>query len=887
MPVVVQQTRRTTPTFNGLYPGGVAPDWLLGNVSNYFKTELLVRVGQFKVSQGDAPITLDCPQGDTQTRVSLFDGTWSDEGIGEGDTVNLLAAFEDRNNPGNPYVISGGATTVLDVSADGKTITCSIAIKDFGGVNNVGSGALFPTPLVQGQTDGRVRVWVVKTPDVKVSEVEYNLLANSDKSSNSMNSIIDGSVNKFKSDIFDPQVISTNTLTQLGFKSGGAIKSVDITTIPSVIAPNGFYTQGEFVPDLDGNPTTFQVQQYLEYALFRVEIISMIWGLEEDVTNFDDNTPPSWFNDVNCLGDNFTLRFFNDNTNTNKVVVNNLNSPVTQLDGNTGWVNENYNGRPVPYTLVSTDYYNVLGTPINFVDYGNQTKVDTVINNPNHTGSSRYTIAVFHLPNELTQNEYSYLNNTFANTPIYNNAFDGVDTTGYFLEAGLYGIQTGFEGIFGERMDISDIAITDLGSDNIQISFRTIPNSNYFNYFDSEPEDNRRLLILIGVQDWDEQQDTNQATQIVAGYDEMIFVPIPVGEYPYMSNTFLELPVDKTATGATECIGFVEDLWLTKTRFQIDLTSGIVFNSIIPTIELINSTTGEVVELDKFEIDLTSQPTDGSGIQQFNINQSGRFITSSTNDKNILVVERLTSDDVPPFYHYGLNFPFRLRYEDWISRPNIPNELVDIAQANNGMNNDWAWLQQTPWELKLSIYSNTTKLGETALYKNSYPITIKDYFEQGLDAYQEFRHFEESTGNPLYIGNFAGIDQNAILEFGITRVQVDTILNTGVYPASGIYSWIDIQVDEGSGFKSVRTLSSIYEGEPSDPLKPTGGNGNLLELVLVNTTTLRSIVLIDPSLLENAINYRITCRIGCSEGNILPTLPSGSPYDSQYNNKYL
>ena len=125
----------------------------------------------------------------------------------------------------------------------------------------------------------------------------------------------------------------------------------------------------------------------------------------------------------------------------------------------------------------------------------------------------------------------------------------------------------------------------------------------------------------------------------MVGYDQMIYLPIPVGEYPYMSNTYYELPVDPdTETGATELIGFVEDLWLSKVKFQIDLTSGVVFNSLIPTIELINDSTGQVVELERVEIDLTSQPTDGTGIQQFNITRAGRFITKADNDKNILSV---------------------------------------------------------------------------------------------------------------------------------------------------------------------------------------------------------------------------------------------------------
>lgn len=885
MPVVVSQTRRLNPYFNSLFPGGVEPDWLIGGISDYQKTELLVRVGQYVVSSGNAPITIDCPEGATQSEIGLFDGTWTDQGIGLDDSITVKILVQDKSAAAS-FLTNTYNVTVLGISSDKKKILVNAAIKNFNN-DNVGSGAIFgSTPRQENFQEGYVRAWVVKDPEVTALEFEYNMLSNFDKDSNSMASIIEGSTNRFSINGIDPGTSAILDLVQEGYKSGGAIKWVKVEAIPNGGDPNGYYQSGDNVPDLDGSSTAYNVPLHLKESLFRVEIISMIWGLEQDIDNFDTNTPPEWFNDDNALTDNFTLRFYNNYTDTNSFLTNDLNNPSTQKNATTGWQGENYNGRPTPYTLVSTNHYNILGTPVSFIDFGNETKTDIVINNPNHSSSTRYGISIFHLPNELDQNLNSYLNNTFANTPIYYNDFSGTDSTGFFTQFGTYSTVNGFEGADGQRIDLSQIDVTDLGSYNIQISFRTTPNTQYFDYFDQQPEDDRRLLVLINVQDWDRQQDTNRATKIVGAYGEMIFNPIPIGEYPYMSNTFLELPLDPDTTGATELIGFVEDLWMAKTKFQIDLASGIVFNSIIPTVELINSVTGQVVELERVEIDLTSQPTDGTGIQQFNITQPGRFITSSTNDKNILQVQRIPLDDVPPFYHYEMRFPLRIRYEDWIENPNIPNDLVDILEANNGLNNDWYWLQQNNWELKLSVYSNVSRLGEPGLYKNVYPMLVKDYF-QGLDAYQEYRAYD-SLGNPLYQGvNSNGIDINAIKENELTTFEADTILNTGVYPASGIYAYVDIQVDQGSGYKSVRTLSTVYEGEPSDPLKPTGENLNLLYLVLVNPTTLRARFLVEESLLASGFEFRITKRIGCSTGNKLPILPDGSPYNEKYNNKYL
>ena len=153
MPVSVQQVRRTTPLFTGLYPGGVAPDWLLGNVADWKKTELLVRVGQFKESSGNSPITIDCPYGATQSEIGLFDGTWSDEGIGFGDSITIYTIQQEVSVAAN-YVTTATACTVLGVSSDKKKILLDTIIQDAGG-NNIGAGAIFPTPRQEGISRGK------------------------------------------------------------------------------------------------------------------------------------------------------------------------------------------------------------------------------------------------------------------------------------------------------------------------------------------------------------------------------------------------------------------------------------------------------------------------------------------------------------------------------------------------------------------------------------------------------------------------------------------------------------------------------------------------------------------------------------------------------------
>jgi len=197
-------------------------------------------------------------------------------------------------------------------------------------------------------------------------------------------------------------------------------------------------------------------------------------------------------------------------------------------------------------------------------------------------------------------------------------------------------------------------------------------------------------------------------------------------------------------------------------------------------------------------------------------------------------------------------------------------------------------LQQGDWSPRYAVLSTVDQLGTVLTYKNAYPIVIKDYFEQGLDAYTEIRHYNNTTNASLYNGVIDGLDDNNIVDNDLTRVEIDYVLNSGVFPADGIYAEVNFEVFEGGGYKTMFTISTEYDPLQNNPLKGTGNNGLRLELVSVAADRIRSICLIDSSFISgSATKYKVSGRIGCSEGNILPPIPTGTPYNSKYNTKYL
>lgn len=889
MAIRIAEVRREVPQFEGQ-----TTPHLIGNVNNWVKTSINIQCYSLFQSSLTTPIEVSCNSAGS-TRVKLLNGTWKDEGFAVGDEVYGDLKLTDLS-PGSTQETrnwnNGPTAQIIWISPDGTIAEFDDGINgDGSGLDYLGENKIFPTSRQEDYQTGWDKAYFYKSQAWDAMEFFHNLIPNNEKDGKSLSSIIDGSQTRFSFNGLDASVSTQFDMTQLGFKSGQAIKSVKVKAIPNGGDPSGIYNiPGTPLPDIDGNPTDQLVQPGQVISVFIVEIIHKIVGIEEDLTNLDNNEAPEWFFDNNALGDNFLIKCYPQYSNQNIYVASSMDATLTKVDGNTGWKGENYNGRPTPYSIDSVEYFNVLGTQIASLDYGNESIVNIVINNPNHTSDYIYTLDFQYLPNNSDQyknNPYSYLQNTFQNSPVINNDFDGVDVTGLFKEGGPVPLATGQTHPDGGRMDFKTIQVTDIGGGQVLLSFRTNPNNEFFSYFDDQPTDNRRFVITVGVNNPnDTPEDSDSTTLEVHG--DMNYVPIPAGQYPGMTNLYNELPVSPSLNGATTCIAFPEDLWLAQTRFTINPSLGITVKKMKPTIELFNTVTGLYFDLDSVEVNLQNQPIDGLGIQQINHNGTRGFLTIAAHDKNWMNILRVPSDDVPPEYAYLMQFGFRIRYEDWILNSNIPGDFFDSNELNNGFNNFWTWLQQGDWVIRYTVYTTIDRAGEEVLYANSYPIELNNYFEV-LPITPECRHYNNADNSSLFIGvDGDGEDVNSILGTGITRIEQDYQLDVGVFPVSGIYAECNLEVYHGGGYKSMWTLSTEYQGETTNPLKPTGNNGVFLELVLVAPDRLRAICLLDPSFLTGAsVNFKVSGRIGCSTGNKLPLLPPSGLYSDHYNNKYL
>ena len=268
------------------------------------------------------------------------------QGFREGDTINLKA-------------------TVLNVSSDPPTLASNYNTPHT--INSILGNVIEVTPNLQTH---RTYIWpsernerqyhtvsIYSTKQFSSFDITYNQLINSSLNSPTLNSVFDGSESGFKAENVVVGVVSPVTMSPIGNLSGHGIKTSTIEWVST---------------DADGF-----------HQNYKIKMLVLVGGVFDNILNFQSNTLPDWFDNNECLTDNFRIRAFESFNDPNTFVSNKLE--YTALDGNTGWFNEIFNNTEiVTDSIVSVDY-EVSGNPVTSIDYTQPTDVTIVYENSSFT----------------------------------------------------------------------------------------------------------------------------------------------------------------------------------------------------------------------------------------------------------------------------------------------------------------------------------------------------------------------------------------------------------------------------------------------------------------------------------------------------------------------
>lgn len=804
-------------------------DWLLGNVGDWQTLTLTCKFAIEKLFTQSKPLMLE----NTGSELVLGDGTnWQDYGFDLGDTIQISVRIRGITNDGALQWTINPIISKQIILIQGDRITLNSAL-----TNDI---TMLPTEqMVEGGKHvwDNVKIYTDKKP--QGAEIMYGHLKNSEADNANLASFIDGTTTRIIARYMHT-LTGWQNMEFIGLQSGMSLRSARWI--------------------FDGKKGTHTYT-------YRFEIEFMISSFFEDLSNFETMTAPSQVFDGESVTDNFEVIGFPEWNNPNTQIKS--DKKATKRLGNTGWFNENFNGLNNEFTILSVEYTDVISnTPTQRLSYGSETKVKAVISGVQNlaNGLTKLGIGFILLPEREDLHKEKL---TPFQQNLYVNTAGGI-ATGIFTPSTTPSptIYTGFTNVAGQSMNVRNVHFYISGGNLVYEAIYS-PTAGFSNFIDGLDETDRNYALWISVGDRVEVTNFADRVSLLLDYNYMgLYVP-PVGEWQPMSIGFLEHPYSDTGENGIiregECGDFrVEDDLLTVIPFKIDITKA------LPTkmefvIEVENLVNGQKYELQRYAVDLTGYPMDGAGVPQWDYDQIRGFKLEDGNNKNWVKIKRDPTNDDGNNKAYKAYYAFKIRWEDWIIRTGVPNDFFDLNSENNGFNNDWfQYLDETDWVTQFTVYTYAPLNGNAVKYVNEKRFTFKDY-DQNDTVDTEWSILRESDGTslPITIDPITGKPLGILLEGEQVRLQCKYIKNTGTFaPVNMYYGTLCIEVDKGAGQFEFRQLSTVWGSETDNPLIPLAGETKTKKTAIGYNEILLE-CLVEPSLLQEAIRYKLSSRLGC------------------------
>ena len=810
----------TKRQYNEIFTDGDT-DWLLGNVGDWQTLKLTVEAAIEFLPTISEPVQVD---GGRRAFVLTNGKHWGDFGFDPGMRMRIHWKKHQYNDADGTTKVFNMSDTFPIINVSGSVMEVSNWLENYFD-GNTSIPADFGTDKI---TD--VRMFVDQPPEG--CRVKYVHLTNENFDTNQLASFVDNSLPEFVRPNVNNGGSAWMPMEAVGTQSGMSIRKMEIKNL------------GKKVFTLN----TYQ---------FEIQIQFMISSLFEDPATFETMTIPSYLTGDGSLTDNFKIEFFPEWNNPNTMIQNDLD--WTLRKGNTGWFNENFNELNNDFNVKSIQYFDENGNVVDTMDFATPTKVKAVIGGvPNLNNQTECGFGFAWIPVEETD----YKN---KKTPLYQNLFiqSGSISDGFPLDVNHPATYIG-AGVDGASMDATNVKFTKFGNDIIfEATF--IPNGAFFSKFDAKDENDRNFVLWVSVADGKLTRNFSDRVSLLLDHGQMAKNIPPAGNYPFIDNAFIEHPQPENVVGEVVLEGIVQDDILCRMPFRIPKDGSVTFNQMSFGVESFNIGTGADFALEKFDIDLNVFPVAG-GIQQFDFDQSRGFKLNPGNNKNWVKIKREPGLDTTDFAGYMAYFATKIRWEDWIANPNTPSDFFDANQPHKGFHNDWIhYLRTTGWSLNFFTEINVTESGSVKQYKNQWKIKLVDYDENpNVDV--DHKYFRHSDNQLLNVGvdPETGRPLGVILSNEPTRIEIAfDILDDGVWDLANTYGVTTIEIDRGAGRMEQRQLSSVWESEGDNPLKPVEGETKLKMAVDATNKVLTTTCLVDPELLADGVKYRITGRVGC------------------------
>lgn len=551
----------------------------------------------------------------------------------------------------------------------------------------------------------------------------------------------------------------------------------------------------------------------------------------------DLTTPSTWFDVTKCLRYVFAIR-----TQTSSAVLDgSLYKEFAIGSGNTGWINENLNTGVTNYSVSGVTFTKVSDS--SSVDAvmlvtGDKTRVNFAINNATDTpfsnGNTKVKVHIINIPYDPDefQETTTELDDNFT--------FDTcLNTLG----------SASVDGDFARCID--DFTCTYVSTSQITCQFDV--NLALADYTRISGYADQKYLIAVTVQNHTKTiVNTDTVTLAVsyddydlqAGTDDVVTADSWLTyEHPFFENIGQDAP--------DEC--FVEDERRSICTVKIDTSTSLYapsLRSIECGVRLYNTSTGETVSLDGQYLDVSGNPlVNGLQFVDMEIPRSHQAMT--TEDFKRILIRREVGLDATDVWYYTVDFPFLVRWEDWIANPAIPTDFFDSSLEENGLNNDWSYFTVGDWQVQLYVDTTIRFNGVDTVYNLNKQIIPYTYVSSPADWINPDIISYDTSDNDL-LDNILGYEDTKIVcQFEYAGTSAPTV--------DEVEFVLRLEPYQNGGRTISTRFSSVFELTSATQWESTGVTNKIVKSI--NGNIYYAEALIENSLLQNFNSFSITARI--------------------------
>lgn len=570
------------------------------------------------------------------------------------------------------------------------------------------------------------------------------------------------------------------------------------------------------------------VDTYYYASRFKIKLTTYLMPFIDDIVTNNPLTGvvPTWFQALKCLKFVAKIQAFYILSDPNRK----QEGIKSDLMGNTGYYNENFNNSPSGYFIDSVVYKkadNVTVKPSLELTTDDQ-YVEITVKSTSGTFSNNNTkFRINHIKAPYDSDERSgngrYLQVNFCMD-------QAVQTLG---SASIDGEFFGLPGIF--KGCLKSITGQFVNAQTMVVKFRVDYTSNMLAIL--QESEIPYFQLSVSVQDHTKDTDSSDRVNLVADLSEY-YIDTSDPEMIGIETKFLEHwendPETEGLPYGSSINVLPTDEITAYTRFFIDRngreTDDIKIQSIQMRIKAQNILTLEEFNLDPVSpINMSAILPGPDGSQYINSASLRPFHIPTTEIRSQIKAKRRADLDDSGLVYYEVYFPFIVRWEYWVAiTANM--DFFDPSQPNNGFNQFWDHYQVSNWKLYYEISITALKNGTLQGYSlksqlNSFgwdesstwePDSIKTYDvdtgDELLDPAIPRKYilgYKNTRVEALFENNFGAVDlDNTVVFFHIGRWETDTV--TGVRRFSSEHV-----MTSDTYFKSVDTSNKIKLTAPA------------------------------------------------------------------------